>query len=1796
MNGLSIFLHAELLQIVDETKRRHPEIKEAAEKSIIVVRSLIEQPDINVSKDLSKHTDFLFPFTLACETKNLKLITISIGCLHKLILHRAVPESSIKTIVKILSDLVLQGVEVQLKILQTIPPLLNNYQSLQGDLLIEALVICFRLQDLKVNVVSNTATATLRQLVINIFDKVLLENETNDKDLINPKLDVKLSLDVNVLSLRRYARDAYYIFQDLCLLSNGEQPILLKLNNLSKILCWELIESILLNYFKLFESHPEFTFLLREHACPLVLKNLTIKYDFSTTMRMLRIVYILLKKFNEILIIECEIYLNMLVKFLEPGYPLWQRVISMEIFHGICTDDELLRNFYFSFDKQNHSTNVYKEMINAFGRLATERPQVLSKCGNLLNRHSYQSMKDNGQKDIGGLNTTCSMMKIKCIDQMDKSDPPQIPEVYLYYLTLLCLNSIVNGLHNFVIKNLTSVIQNQKKISLQSKSQILVADMANTSWPGLLAALSFFLTLNLNDELFHIVLHSYQNFAIVCGFLHLSTPRDAFITFLCKIAIPDINISSSENNAHKSDNENNTKEEELSVRSLSCLKSLLIIAQTIGGVLDDSWYLILETVQLVHYKFFSKRASKKKSRKLNMHLIKSESVTSLPSQITSCSSSSSSLNQTTTPLIVQMTRLSPSVATPSEATPFEATTSEATPFEATPFEITTSEVMPSETTDIYFQLPEHISKTEMPLVSNSGSFKDELNSLKMQIITLVNNCKFLNDVALQFFIRSLCRLNAQACGIELNEDFQIAGQELKLFDDYIHKPVTLNASHVNKSCKKSFAIKVLHSAVILNMHRMIACDPSLIWDLVTSHLIIITNYISIPHHIRIQACEALADIIISAVNYISLSQIKNNERIQSQLLTSLYHMVDNSELTSLRSGNGVYVEIQRIRLETLNKLLETSGRAGYSFTFGWNIILDMIKSVCIYVDSGKTMENDTISDDNLSVLDESMFYISDTKTSDLVLVAFSSLQLICNDFLLLLSPKYLKELIKTLGAFGLQMDDLYISLKSIGLLWNISEFVQIRHSDHNYDIKMIKNFALDTSDIDKVIIRESTSIMDILWMLLLSQLLKVCSDARSEVRNLAIQTIIRSIAVYSPELEIRTLHMCIQKILFSLLDSLKHTPEQNQDLSLTSHKEFDGFLFCQSRNTIDKQWDETKILALTGISKLFKNFMSTLIKFDGFQQLWESLLSQFEYFCLYSNLDISIAAFKAFNMVIQHPFQDKFQSNNKLYKKILLFWQIAWNYWEKIGLGIITTSDQKYFSDIKSSTIHFTQDALRIYFLIFGDIYKIIHSEFTIHELKRFFKISYGILTYSNSPFYMSDSDCISPLQESILEIIGQFDLNFSNVPAVILENFADYITLAFTKKQMDEKLKGIYGSVEQQILIKEANSSNKLINEEIVGISTSKKSYSTVTYIAFSKTVMQLVNDLFKTYVNDQIIYLERVFKKIMKAYSVPMKLKYNCPLSGKYDNNTVLWKVASIAFLDVVNHGLCALDRIGDAISEECIVSIWEQILDVLHNTLTPKSKPPPSIQVEQLNVDESFDIKFLSELQTRVLIHLGHSRVPQSLIYNVIKVIYEGSKLYYSETDKQTIWNESIDENFPLSDDLEIQCCNQMLKNIDSVPISIIPLERERFAFACLQCLFELCSDEKNDYFDIRQRIAKVAAPILLKRCAFVIYNYTIDQSLFGKIPFLRIRNDELSFVLRKLIELRFRKNILYFNKNSTTSLLKKHFLSGQNAHLFYLHPVISEAVCLKDSNIGDLLKECLRKVGEELGVYRINIRYI
>ena len=124
-------LQVDLRNISSEAKRKHPAVKDAAERAILKLRSLSAANDkhINEGKEQLRRKDFstkyflthdlliphlLFsviarsddviqPFILGCETKSAKLIFISINCIQRLISHDAVPDTSITVIIKMLS-------------------------------------------------------------------------------------------------------------------------------------------------------------------------------------------------------------------------------------------------------------------------------------------------------------------------------------------------------------------------------------------------------------------------------------------------------------------------------------------------------------------------------------------------------------------------------------------------------------------------------------------------------------------------------------------------------------------------------------------------------------------------------------------------------------------------------------------------------------------------------------------------------------------------------------------------------------------------------------------------------------------------------------------------------------------------------------------------------------------------------------------------------------------------------------------------------------------------------------------------------------------------------------------------------------------------------------------------------------------------------------------------------------------------------------------------------------------------------------------------------------------------------------------------------------------------------------------------------------------------------------------------------------------------------------------------------------------------------------------------------------
>lgn len=224
----------------------------------------------------------------------------------------------------------------------------------------------------------------------------------------------------------------------------------------------------------------------------------------------------------------------------------------------------------------------------------------------------------------------------KSIDQLDKADSPPIPDSYIYLLTLQCLVTLVEGFASLVLplyNSITivrpraageSVIHAPQALDLSSlppddTSTIqlkTVHDILEQGWPPLLAALSFYTSTNLSDELFADVLAALQGMTNVTGALNLTTPRDAFLVGISKFAVPTRVVSSIDSFHEQPQTPKNTLSAEnlglsaltgtharpgLSERNLACLKVLISSSLFLAGSLGPSWFDVLETLQNAEY-------------------------------------------------------------------------------------------------------------------------------------------------------------------------------------------------------------------------------------------------------------------------------------------------------------------------------------------------------------------------------------------------------------------------------------------------------------------------------------------------------------------------------------------------------------------------------------------------------------------------------------------------------------------------------------------------------------------------------------------------------------------------------------------------------------------------------------------------------------------------------------------------------------------------------------------------------------------------------------------------------------------------------------------------------------------------------------------------------------------------------------------------------------------------------------------------------------------------------------------
>lgn len=205
-------------------------------------------------------------------------------------------------------------------------------------------------------------------------------------------------------SLKACAADAFLLFQDLIQLVNADSTFwLVGLTEMTRTFGLELLESIFNDYPQVFNKHEEFSFLLKERVCPLVIKlfspnikykqfqkqlqqqqqfyqqfnqaqnnldtinNSTDKPFFPISIRLLRILNVIITKYYAMLITESEIFLSLLIKFLENDKPQWQRAVALEVLYKLCSQPNLIKSFCLFYDMKPNSSKILRDISNALG-------------------------------------------------------------------------------------------------------------------------------------------------------------------------------------------------------------------------------------------------------------------------------------------------------------------------------------------------------------------------------------------------------------------------------------------------------------------------------------------------------------------------------------------------------------------------------------------------------------------------------------------------------------------------------------------------------------------------------------------------------------------------------------------------------------------------------------------------------------------------------------------------------------------------------------------------------------------------------------------------------------------------------------------------------------------------------------------------------------------------------------------------------------------------------------------------------------------------------------------------------------------------------------------------------------------------------------------------------------------------------------------------------------------------------------------------------------------------------------
>lgn len=526
-------LATELAQLLADTKRKSPETRAACEKALLSLKS-VEGNTVSKTSNNDIKNDILAAFIAACRSGNSKFVAPALSAINRLASSGVIPPNSINTLLEALVETTNLAVEVQLRTLQCLPALMQNY-SVLGSSLLQVLSICVSLSaPNRAPMVANTAAATVQQ----VFG-YLYENVKNDQSETTNSISIDNEHLVLVSDL---SLEGFNILSDLCGVMAGEKPsYFTDLVNLKTLSVLEIIEGILSGHRDLFQRHQELAFLLRTKVVPAALKTLNSpSRTFPLVTRTIRIIHVLLSSQLDNLEVECELVLSHLNHLLlnndapqDPTLVNWEKILILEMFRALFADFHNIRAIFLMFDANPKKKNVVQELISIISTYLHHNSYLIHDVVHIPNT----------QPGSIYLSKQFSNLKVSVLDHLDKTEAPtNIPTTYSIFLTFKILTSYADGTANFV----SGLSSNPDPKSLESDVDFITT-LLKALFPDILSLFENFIYSSMDNDNFFLLVRTLQKYTHTTGLLGLEDLRDSLLVMMSEAITKNV----SEKDQHK---------------------------------------------------------------------------------------------------------------------------------------------------------------------------------------------------------------------------------------------------------------------------------------------------------------------------------------------------------------------------------------------------------------------------------------------------------------------------------------------------------------------------------------------------------------------------------------------------------------------------------------------------------------------------------------------------------------------------------------------------------------------------------------------------------------------------------------------------------------------------------------------------------------------------------------------------------------------------------------------------------------------------------------------------------------------------------------------------------------------------------------------------------------------------------------------------------------------------------------------------------------------------------------------